>query len=229
MESRQPPAQPGHLSAAIISDDRLFCDVLTAAMRQRQITMQAPEPEQWTQIPERTVVVLDAKDSARDDLSDTVRRIVNAAAGARVLLLSREPRRGLSTLARNVGAVGWVTRRDSLDDFARSVIGAAEGEPVGRQGQHQPQSRPTVKTPALTTREMQVLELVASGSSDVLVAEELRISVHTVRSHLQSARNKLGVGTRFEAVASIRGWDLVGGSTPPAPAAPPAWRRPGND
>jgi DNA-binding NarL/FixJ family response regulator len=211
MDSRQPPVQVRHVSAAIVSDDRLFRDVLTAALRRRHIDTLASEPEQWHQLPERAVVVVDVKESGQDELSGKVSYIRHFAPAARILLLGREPRRGLSTLAREVGAAGSATRKDSIDDFVRTVIEAANGSLCRPPVQRRPLTRSTTRPPALTSRELQVLELVASGSSDVCVAEELGISVHTVRSHLQSARNKLGAATRFAAVASIRSSGLLGG------------------
>lgn len=51
----------------------------------------------------------------------------------------------------------------------------------------------------LTTRELEVLRLVAQGLSDQLVAERLVISPRTVNAHLTSIYNKLGVNSRVEA------------------------------
>jgi ATP/maltotriose-dependent transcriptional regulator MalT len=53
---------------------------------------------------------------------------------------------------------------------------------------------------SLTTREHDVLALVADGLSNREVAHELAISEHTVKFHLASIFGKLGVSTRTEAV-----------------------------
>lgn len=60
----------------------------------------------------------------------------------------------------------------------------------------------------LTEREMDVLKMAATGKSNTAIAEELHLSVHTVESHLGAIFNKLGVGSRTEAViqAIKRGW-----------------------
>ena len=52
---------------------------------------------------------------------------------------------------------------------------------------------------SLTTREHDVLALVADGLSNREVAHELSISEHTVKFHLASIFGKLGVSTRTEA------------------------------
>ncbi len=53
----------------------------------------------------------------------------------------------------------------------------------------------------LTSREQQVLALVASGASNRQVAGELVLSEHTVRRHLQNIFSKLGVSSRTAATA----------------------------
>ena len=53
---------------------------------------------------------------------------------------------------------------------------------------------------SLTTREQDVLALVADGLSNREVAHQLAISEHTVKFHLASIFGKLGVSTRTEAV-----------------------------
>ena len=53
---------------------------------------------------------------------------------------------------------------------------------------------------SLTTREHDVLALVADGLSNREIAHELAISEHTVKFHLASIFGKLGVSTRTEAV-----------------------------
>lgn len=51
----------------------------------------------------------------------------------------------------------------------------------------------------LTPRELQVLEMVASGATNARTAESLGVTVHAVKFHLASAYKKLGVTNRTEA------------------------------
>ena len=58
-------------------------------------------------------------------------------------------------------------------------------------------------TPALqplTPREAEVLNLIAGGSGNKAIAARLTISEHTVKSHVESIFEKLGVSSRAEAV-----------------------------
>ena len=52
----------------------------------------------------------------------------------------------------------------------------------------------------LTERELEVLRLAAKGMSNREIAQELIISVRTVQTHLTNVFNKMGVGSRTEAV-----------------------------
>ena len=52
----------------------------------------------------------------------------------------------------------------------------------------------------LTDREVEVLNLVATGLTNAQMAEELFISSRTVAQHLRSIYNKLGVNSRVAAV-----------------------------
>jgi NarL family two-component system response regulator LiaR len=60
----------------------------------------------------------------------------------------------------------------------------------------------------LSEREMEVLRLASKGISNKDIAKELVLSVRTVQAHLSNIFNKLGVGSRTEAVlyALRRGW-----------------------
>jgi DNA-binding NarL/FixJ family response regulator len=52
----------------------------------------------------------------------------------------------------------------------------------------------------LTRREVEVLALLATGLGNKQVAFELHISQHTVRNHLSSLYEKLGINLRSQAV-----------------------------
>lgn len=61
----------------------------------------------------------------------------------------------------------------------------------------------------LTRRELETLSVAARGASDKEIAEELSISVHTVKSHMRSILAKLHVNTRREAARVARSKGLL--------------------
>ncbi|MDQ0322196.1 DNA-binding NarL/FixJ family response regulator [Pararhizobium capsulatum DSM 1112] len=56
----------------------------------------------------------------------------------------------------------------------------------------------------LTTRELQILEMVCAGLQNKLIAAEFALSEHTVKIHLHNIMRKLGVHNRTEAAARFR-------------------------
>jgi LuxR family maltose regulon positive regulatory protein len=80
-------------------------------------------------------------------------------------------------------------------------------------GQHAPGRHPHVPGPrpaspaarpdSLTSRETQVLELLAAGHTNHEIAATLVVSIHTVERHLQNAYRKIGVRNRADAAAYI--------------------------
>jgi DNA-binding CsgD family transcriptional regulator len=57
----------------------------------------------------------------------------------------------------------------------------------------------------LTGRELEVAHLLAEGRSNAAIARTLSISPHTARHHTQRVLGKLGVHSRAEAGARLRG------------------------
>ncbi len=71
--------------------------------------------------------------------------------------------------------------------------------------------RPVQRGDTLTSRERQVLELMAEGRSNKEIAALLDISGHTAKFHVGAVLDKLGAQTRAEAVvlAARRGWLIL--------------------
>ncbi|WP_431267114.1 helix-turn-helix domain-containing protein [Dankookia sp. P2] len=53
----------------------------------------------------------------------------------------------------------------------------------------------------LTRREREVLDLLAAGASNKVIARRLNLSFHTAKAHVASVLQKLGAGSRADAVA----------------------------
>jgi ATP/maltotriose-dependent transcriptional regulator MalT len=61
----------------------------------------------------------------------------------------------------------------------------------------------------LSQRELEVLKLIALGSSNQQIAEQLFISLHTVKTHARRIHSKLGVERRTQAVAKAKALGLM--------------------
>lgn len=67
----------------------------------------------------------------------------------------------------------------------------------------------TVADVALTPRELDVISLAAVGYSNVRIADELVLTLHTVKSYMRDAMRKLGASNRREAVVLARLGGLI--------------------
>ena len=98
-----------------------------------------------------------------------------------------------------VSAIRAVYRGDCVlhPAIARKVVKRFRGAPSGERA-----------LGLLTEREVEVLKRAAKGMCNKDIARELFLSVRTVESHLESIFNKLGVGSRTEAVVYSlkKGW-----------------------
>lgn len=83
----------------------------------------------------------------------------------------------------------------------RSPVGAVRGLPA----QPGPREAPGPRDARLTSREWEILDLLAGGLSTAAISRELTISASAVRVHIAGAVRKLGVPDRAAAVEVLRG------------------------
>ena len=104
------------------------------------------------------------------------------------------------------GARGYLLKDTSRQVLFEAIRAAARGESLLPSGviekvvAHLAEPRP-VETDTLSEREQQVLALMAQGAANKEIAARLTIAERTVKAHVTSIFNKLGVNSRAEAVA----------------------------
>jgi DNA-binding NarL/FixJ family response regulator len=120
-----------------------------------------------------------------------------------VLALASDPARAREALAS--GARGVVSRRTTDARLSRALDSILEGliviDEELAEDALRPPARPLGSHETLTPRELEVLELLASGLSNKEIAERLGVSFHTVKFHVNAILGKLGAASRAEAVA----------------------------
>jgi DNA-binding NarL/FixJ family response regulator len=135
---------------------------------------------------------------------------------ARVLVLTTYDTDSHVLPAIEAGATGYMLKDAPRDELLRAVRAAAHGEAV-LSPSVAARLMNRVRTPStgpLSQRELQVLELVAAGSTNREAAARLYITEATVKTHLLNIYAKLGVGDRAAAVAEAynRGLLTPGGA-----------------
>lgn len=142
--------------------------------------------------------------------------VVGQAGSARVITLSSsfEPERIVNAI--RAGAAAWVRKDQSLKHLLQAIRGVVLGQtwlPPSETGnvlrlllREQDRHRTNERLLAtLTPRERAVLACLADGAEHrAAVAEQLHLSVNTVRTHLQNLMVKLSVHSALEAVALTR-------------------------
>ena len=123
------------------------------------------------------------------DVCDSIRK---ASPTTRVLLISGAGRMSPAA-ARAAGASGFVSKDWDAREVARAVRMVGVGMTVFEPTAEQP-------APMLSEREREVLDLIAAGSTNREIAEELFLSPHTVKEHTSAVYRKLQARNRAEAV-----------------------------
>ena len=154
---------------------------------------------------EPQVAVLDVQMPALDGVA-VLEAIARAGLATRVVLLSADVA-GETVYAAVASGVGaYLSKATSGDRICEVVAAVARGEVVlpdevqaGLAAQIQLRSRPAA--PLLTARESEVLALIADGLSAPAIGARLHLSPATIKSHLRTLYEKLGVSDRAAAVA----------------------------
>ena len=103
------------------------------------------------------------------------------------------------------GAVGYLLKDAPPADLLAAVRSAAEGDStLSPMVANRLMTRVRTPRTSLTPRELEVLKLVAAGSSNRDIGKVLFLSEATVKSHLVHIYDKLGVRSRTSAVAAAR-------------------------
>lgn len=115
--------------------------------------------------------------------------------------------------ALRAGAHGYILKDADEEEMMRAIRAVGKGEAIfspaiatrlmdyfvaTRKG------APSEIFPELTEREREILTLIAQGNSNAAIAEQLIISLKTVRNHVSNIYNKLQVADRAQAAIRAR-------------------------
>ena len=147
------------------------------------------------------VVLMDLRMPVMDGVT-AIRQIKDNQPGVQVLVLTTYDSDADILPAIQAGATGYLLKDASREELYSAVRATANGESVLAPGVAA-RLLGRMRAPAeehLSSRELEVLELVAEGNSNSEIASGLHISQATVKSHLIHIFGKLGVSDRTAAV-----------------------------
>jgi len=137
---------------------------------------------------------------------DDIRNAMLTSTKTNVLILSSDNNKASILEALQLGVKGYITKECSLEEVGMAVQSTARGEKffchkvldiiMEKHFSVTAESEPTV----LTTRETEILKLIAHGHSTQGIADTLFLSPHTVQTHRKSIIKKLNIKSPTEFV-----------------------------
>ncbi|MEO6509344.1 MAG: response regulator transcription factor [Nocardioides sp.] len=142
-----------------------------------------------------------------------IRELARVAPDVRVCVLTMYDDDDSLFAAMRAGAHGYLLKGAEQEEIARAVRAIAAGEAIFgpgiavrvlRQLNASAGTPATVAFPALTVREREVLDLLASGGSTSDIARRLDVTTKTVGNHVSNILTKLQVSDRTQAAFLAR-------------------------
>jgi DNA-binding NarL/FixJ family response regulator len=204
---------PSALRVLLVDDHELFRSGLRELLEEHGFTVvdEAPDGETAVRLAAEIgpdVAVMDLNMPGISGVEAT-RRIREATPGTRVIMLTVSPDEADVSAAVLAGASGYLMKDAEPDQIVAGVRAAAAGEALlspriagdlleSLRRDHA-DARGTSGAPSLTERERQVLRLMAAGKENPEIAEELFITVETVKNHVSNILAKFEVDNRLQA------------------------------
>jgi two-component system, NarL family, response regulator DevR len=131
----------------------------------------------------------------------------------KLIFLTREDSDAARFAALEAGASGFIHKSRAAQDVVDAIRTVADGgnlfTPRGIAQLISNRREIEAQLDRLTTREKEVLRLMAEGIASRDIASKLGISYTTVRTHIRSLGSKLGVHSKLEAIIKARELALV--------------------
>jgi DNA-binding NarL/FixJ family response regulator len=212
-----PPARKGPIRVVLVDDHRTFSDALRIAVEtEKDIAVvgvggDGSEAVELAKRESPNVMLMDIEMPGIDGIEAT-RRVKELLPETQVIMLSAHYNDVLLARAVEAGACGYLSKAKAVSNVAEAIRTAWSGEPlldpkemrrvfshIRRKRREDASSRERAER--LTSRETEILQLMAQGLSTEDIAARLSLSPHTLRTHVQNILMKLRVHSKLEALA----------------------------
>lgn len=216
-----PPTSPP-ITVLVIDDHVSFAEALRHALDAEDdisvvaIATDSAEAERAVSRDHPVIALVDHRIGNEDGVA-LARSLQRSAPDMKLIMLTATGDDSTIIDALDAGCTGYLTKDSSLETIITGIRAASHGDavvPPSVLARLLPRLRDrdmgAGRAGALTSRELDVLNLLSRGRSNAVIAGELLISVNTVRNHIQSILSKLGAHSKLEAVAVAREAGLLG-------------------
>lgn len=204
----RPPGVPPVIRVLIVEDHQMFAEALARALQDEGdirvvgICRSLKAARDWLRQEPVDVVLMDYSMPDGDGIAmaDYIRR---EHPRTRVMVVSAAEERPVLLHALEAGCSGFIGKSESMVHLPSAIRGATVGNIAISPGMATkltgPESRSHAPGEPLTSRELQVLRLIAQGKSTQQIAEHLFMSEMTVRNKISRINAKLGTHSKLEA------------------------------
>jgi len=161
------------------------------------------------------LILLDVKMPGMNGI-DTLKQLRASGVKAPVVMLTMSREDADLSAALRAGAQGYLLKDIEPEELVPALEAALQGSNVvarelvgslarlvrGDAGPERAAPRPAAPFAELTPRELEILECIADGSSNKMIARDLQITDGTVKLHVKAILRKLGLRSRVEAAVS---------------------------
>lgn len=199
------------ISVMIVEDHAMVAEGLSIALEREDdievgdIAMNLEDAVALTRERAPDVVLMDFR-LPDGDAIDGMRQLREHHPDLPVVIITAHTSPELVERAVEAGCSGFLHKTKNIEQVSRSVRAAARGEVMiapdvlsALVGHVRTQSE---ARDDLTDRELEVLRLLARGKSTQAMADELGVSIHTVRNHVRNLTQKVGAHSKLEAVTA---------------------------
>jgi two-component system, NarL family, response regulator DegU len=180
-----------------------------------QVEERSPDNNPLSEVENKLIdVVLLEVELSRPDGPDLCRKISRLYPNTKVVVMTPNPDDDELFEVMKTSAVAYVSKNSSLAEIAGICQRAARGEyPINENLATSPKLAVDVLrqfqntaiaidgiAALLTKREKEILEYIANGNSNKMIASELEISEQTIKNHMSSILRKLNANDRAHAV-----------------------------
>jgi DNA-binding NarL/FixJ family response regulator len=145
------------------------------------------------------VIVMDCQLPELNGVAAT-RIILRSHPETTILMLSMHSEDTLVRQALDAGARGYVLKNANDLDLASAIKNVAAGKSVIDPQLQRAETLKGERGPALTARELEILQHIVAGKSNKEIASELDLSVNTVSVHRANIMDRLGIHKTAELV-----------------------------